>query len=113
MSWQNGRLRYRAGYAQGPCHGGNIEGGRKKFNIQDLTPKLSKESIIWGKFLMESFEPPMEVKEKRLENLHATASSVCNWQSGGDVHNAASVMVPRNAGTKREQGESPWLPPQL
>jgi hypothetical protein len=54
----------------------------------------AKESIIWGKFLMESFEPPMEAKEKRLENPHATASSVCNWQSGGDVHNAASVMVP-------------------
>ena len=52
----------------------------------------------------------MEVKEKRLENPHTTANPLRNRQSGGDVHNAASVMVPRNTGTKREQGESPWLP---
>jgi hypothetical protein len=51
----------------------------------------AKESIIWGKFLMESFEPSMEVKEKRLENPYATANPLRNRQSGGDVHNAASV----------------------
>ncbi len=37
----------------------------------------------------------MEVKEKKLENPHAPANPLCNRQSGGDVHNAASVTGKR------------------
>ena len=33
--------------AQRPCHGGSIEGGEQKFNIQDLTP-----IVYWREFLL-------------------------------------------------------------